>query len=79
MEQDSGFGRGSEHKPQGAWARPLQMTLLLTSRPSFGMFRCRIWVQSHLRFSHMCPVAQTWWRDEGLGHMPLLEHVALIS
>ena len=56
-EQDSGFSRGSEHKPQGAWACPPQMTLLLTSRSSLGMFRCRIWVQSHLQFSHVCSVA----------------------
>lgn len=78
-EQDSGFGGGSEHKPWGVWTHPPQLTLLLTSRPSLGMFRCRIWVQSHLRISHVCPIAETWRRAEGLERTPLREHVALIS
>lgn len=55
-EQGTGLGRGSEHSLQDSWDCPPQMTLLLTSSPSLRMFSCRIWVQSHLQFSRVCPV-----------------------
>lgn len=36
-----------EHRPWGVWACPHHTPLLLTSRPNLGMFKSRIWVQSH--------------------------------